>query len=163
MYYIGPLLFWACAEMTCGFFVLCAPSLPRLIQDSGCWRGIKRAFGVRPNKLTPEAPNSSTKLPAKTPAGILSSSRKKRFPTDTDILSSRTAQASAYYEVDEEAVGLDELKKSESTENLREGDCPGGNVHVVRTVAVTNAPLRPGDEDFHGVYKLGLPWARSTK
>ncbi|KAK7543209.1 hypothetical protein IWX49DRAFT_600651 [Phyllosticta citricarpa] len=32
MYYIGPLLFWACAEMTCGFLILSVPCLPKIIR-----------------------------------------------------------------------------------------------------------------------------------
>ncbi|KAK8191963.1 hypothetical protein HDK77DRAFT_62183 [Phyllosticta capitalensis] len=32
MYYIGPLLFWACAEMTCGFLILSVPCLPKIIK-----------------------------------------------------------------------------------------------------------------------------------
>lgn len=32
MYFIGPLLFWACAEMTCGFLIFCVPSLPRIFK-----------------------------------------------------------------------------------------------------------------------------------
>lgn len=33
MYYIAPLLFWACAEMTCGFFIFCVPCIPSIIKD----------------------------------------------------------------------------------------------------------------------------------
>ncbi|KAH7026716.1 uncharacterized protein B0I36DRAFT_415395 [Microdochium trichocladiopsis] len=32
MYFIGPLLFWACAEMTCGFLIFCVPSMPRIFK-----------------------------------------------------------------------------------------------------------------------------------
>ncbi|KXJ91813.1 hypothetical protein Micbo1qcDRAFT_233206 [Microdochium bolleyi] len=32
MYFIGPLLFWACAEMTCGFLIFSVPSMPRIFK-----------------------------------------------------------------------------------------------------------------------------------
>ncbi|KAI5271204.1 hypothetical protein E4T47_05493 [Aureobasidium subglaciale] len=35
MYFIGPLLFWACAEMTCGFFILSVPCIPSVVKHSG--------------------------------------------------------------------------------------------------------------------------------
>ncbi|KAI5247030.1 hypothetical protein E4T42_06126 [Aureobasidium subglaciale] len=35
MYFIGPLLFWACAEMTCGFFILSVPCMPSVVKHSG--------------------------------------------------------------------------------------------------------------------------------
>lgn len=45
-YYIGPLLFWACAEMTCGFFVLSVPCIPQLIGQSSIPRRIKSTLGL---------------------------------------------------------------------------------------------------------------------
>jgi hypothetical protein len=46
MYYIAPLLFWACAEMTCGFFILGVPCIPCLIKRSGLQDKITSVFGV---------------------------------------------------------------------------------------------------------------------
>ncbi|KAE8153296.1 hypothetical protein BDV25DRAFT_169179 [Aspergillus avenaceus] len=45
MYLIGPLLFWACAEMTCGFFIFSVPCLSKLIMDSGLRNKISSALG----------------------------------------------------------------------------------------------------------------------
>ncbi|KAF5018330.1 hypothetical protein F66182_9691 [Fusarium sp. NRRL 66182] len=46
MYYIGPLLFWAWAEMTTGFFILGVPCLPKLIMESRLSTRIKAALGL---------------------------------------------------------------------------------------------------------------------
>lgn len=37
MWYIGPLLFWACAEMTCGFFILAVMSVPAIVKAFKCF------------------------------------------------------------------------------------------------------------------------------
>ncbi|KAK7211926.1 hypothetical protein V2G26_019104 [Clonostachys chloroleuca] len=46
MYFISPLLFWACAEMTCGFFILSMPYLPRIIAGSRLPRKVKVVLGL---------------------------------------------------------------------------------------------------------------------
>lgn len=46
MYYIAPLLFWACAEMTCGFFILGLPCVPALIKGSGLRDTIGNFLGL---------------------------------------------------------------------------------------------------------------------
>jgi hypothetical protein len=34
MYTIGPVILWATGEMSCGFFVACMPTLPRLLTEA---------------------------------------------------------------------------------------------------------------------------------
>ncbi|KAF7588253.1 hypothetical protein BBP40_005975 [Aspergillus hancockii] len=46
MYLIGPLLFWACAEMTCGFFIFSVPCLSKLLMESGLRSKLSSAFGA---------------------------------------------------------------------------------------------------------------------
>ncbi|KAH0207836.1 hypothetical protein KCU99_g278, partial [Aureobasidium melanogenum] len=46
MYFIAPLLFWACAETTCGFFVLGVPCIPCLVKTSGLRGKCGSFFGV---------------------------------------------------------------------------------------------------------------------
>lgn len=46
MYYIAPLLFWACAEMTRGFFILGLPCVPALIKGSGLRDTIGNFLGL---------------------------------------------------------------------------------------------------------------------
>ncbi|PYI18173.1 hypothetical protein BO99DRAFT_433790 [Aspergillus violaceofuscus CBS 115571] len=41
MYMIAPLLFWAFAEMACGFFIFSMPCLSKLLMDSGLRRKLK--------------------------------------------------------------------------------------------------------------------------
>ncbi|KAK8162013.1 hypothetical protein IWX90DRAFT_515640 [Phyllosticta citrichinensis] len=48
MYYIGPLLFWACAEMTCGFLILSVPCLPKIIKHQREKKSTgPRSYGTR--------------------------------------------------------------------------------------------------------------------
>ncbi|KAF7631423.1 hypothetical protein F9C07_2276778 [Aspergillus flavus] len=46
MYFIGPLLFWACAEMTCGFFIFSVPCLSKLAMESGLRSRLSSALGL---------------------------------------------------------------------------------------------------------------------
>lgn len=46
MYVIGPLLFWADAEVTCGFFIFCIPCLPKLIKESSLPHTLKSMLGL---------------------------------------------------------------------------------------------------------------------
>lgn len=55
MYFIAPLLFWACAEMTCGFFILSVPCIPTFMSESGISPRLKRLLlrvPGRPGKST---------------------------------------------------------------------------------------------------------------
>ncbi|KAL2818575.1 hypothetical protein BJX63DRAFT_419123 [Aspergillus granulosus] len=42
VYTLGPLAFWAMAEMTCGFFIICLPSIPMLINETGIVQHVKK-------------------------------------------------------------------------------------------------------------------------
>lgn len=46
IYNIGPVCFWAYAEMTCGFIVVCVPCVPKILMESGVWRKMKMGFGL---------------------------------------------------------------------------------------------------------------------
>ncbi|KKY36779.1 putative 60s ribosomal protein l36 [Diaporthe ampelina] len=151
MYYIGPLLFWACAEMTCGFFILCVPCLPKIVSESSCCRRVKRALGISTGKLSTSGQKSSN-FDSKF-GGSYGSRKKSR---SADMLNTTTG-ASAYYQMDDDAVGLDTLKTSESTENLRKSVHGGGGVHVTKTVVVTNLPYAHSDNDSNGETGLERP------
>lgn len=156
MYYIGPLLFWACAEMTCGFFILCVPCLPKLISESGCSRRVKKALGISTGSKPNASGQGSSNLNSK--FGGSYASRKKTL--STDILNT-TVDASAYYEIDEEVMGMDNLKASDSTEQLRNNHHGAGGVHVTKTVVVTKSHSLSGTDDEYNLSKT--PWARSAK
>ncbi|KAJ5947308.1 hypothetical protein N7466_000323 [Penicillium verhagenii] len=53
MYLLGPLLFWACAEMTCGFCIFCLPCLSKLVMESGLPRRVKSGLGFSPKSSQP--------------------------------------------------------------------------------------------------------------
>ncbi|KAJ5218878.1 uncharacterized protein N7498_000977 [Penicillium cinerascens] len=57
MYLIGPLLFWACAEMTCGFFIFSVPCLSKLIMESGLSRKVKNSLGFGTRSSEPSNEN----------------------------------------------------------------------------------------------------------
>lgn len=154
MYYIGPLLFWACAEMTCGFFILCVPCIPKLVFDWGCSHRFKKDFNISTGKPSADG-HSSLKVNSKVAASY--ALRKKS--RSSDILNT-AAHASAYHQIDEEAMALDDLRPSESTEDLSKRHLRGSGVHVTKTVLVTTAHSRPGDEEFNVATKLGMPWAK---
>lgn len=146
MYYIGPLLFWACAEMTCGFFILCVPYLPGLLADSGgfCSRlfRVKKILGNEPHGAGSDSKVISSSASKAKFAVSYYASRKKSFPrAAADIFdTSTTVDASAYYQIDEEVVGLNDLKTSESTEQLRKSHYfNGSGVRVTKTVVVTQS------------------------
>ncbi|PWY75073.1 hypothetical protein BO70DRAFT_431053 [Aspergillus heteromorphus CBS 117.55] len=47
MYMIGPLLFWACAEMTCGFFIFSMPCLSKLLMETGLRHKLRFSNGFK--------------------------------------------------------------------------------------------------------------------
>lgn len=110
MYLIGPLLFWACAEMTCGFFILSMPSLSKLVIGLELPRRVKAVFGysetssVRPSKKGPGTGSRSDR----------SDSRPKR--------TSWRAQETTWSRIDEGDIALEPTGPSESQTNLRSGE-----------------------------------------
>jgi hypothetical protein len=108
---LPPLAFWATAEMTCGFFIVSLPSIPRILKETGLGLKIKRAFGM-------------------TTGG---STSKKNWESDAGVgLSNHSRlggnlESSAYYK-------LDHLKTSESTEHLHSAE---GDAGIVRTTQIT--------------------------
>lgn len=59
MYFIGPLLFWACAEMTCGFFILSVPCLPSILKEAKLPTMIKSILSLSSKSSSnPENPSS---------------------------------------------------------------------------------------------------------
>lgn len=58
MYFIAPLLFWACAEMTCGFFILSVPCIPKVMSESGVSPRLKRLLERVPRRSGKSAGDS---------------------------------------------------------------------------------------------------------
>ncbi|KAI0133844.1 hypothetical protein BJ170DRAFT_176810 [Xylariales sp. AK1849] len=117
-YNVGDLIFWAMAEMTCGFFVICVPCIPKILHDTGIIRGIKRRLGMTTRATNPtRGYYGSTKT----------SGTGRKLPTTT---------TKEYYQLDEDSVPMGDIKSSESTEHLRQEKCavPG---RIIRTTRIT--------------------------
>ncbi|KAI1401769.1 hypothetical protein F4819DRAFT_313527 [Hypoxylon fuscum] len=114
LYAFGPVIFWAFAEMTCGFVIACLPSTPKILKDSGVLPKIKR--GMRSF------------------VGLKNSTLRS---TNKVGVSTATNPTSTYRKIDEYGVQMNDLNKSESTEKLR-GDSDGKpDQGIVRTTRVT--------------------------
>lgn len=136
MYLIGPLLFWACAEMTCGFFIFSVPCLSKMIMETGLARRLTSAFSLsaKPSNPSDQTPNSGPRHGSHAISrGNIS---KPWLTTDTD-----------YSQIDEDNIPMRDKGKSESQTNLHNdlesqdyrNDAHAGKLHA----SVTN------DSRFH--------------
>ncbi|KAI8649711.1 hypothetical protein NCS55_01433400 [Fusarium keratoplasticum] len=88
--------------MTCGFFIICVPCIPKILKETGVLRTIKRAFGI---KTTTTNPNSHSDYYGKgTGQGAPLTS----------------ASVKSYCKLDEKGGPMKTLQGSESTEHLRD-------------------------------------------
>lgn len=116
LYYFGPVIFWAFAEMTCGFVIACLPSTPKILKDSGVLPKAKRAM-----RSLVGLKNSTLRSTSKPMGGT-----------------SVTNPSSNYRKIDEYGVPLKDLQPSESTEKLRDDSSSGKMDNgIVRTTRVT--------------------------
>ncbi|KAL3477400.1 hypothetical protein BJX99DRAFT_226215 [Aspergillus californicus] len=105
VYTLGPLAFWAMAEMTCGFFIICMPCIPKVVNETGILRHIKKmskASGPKPYE------------------------RSYKLGTDSYVSGNRAG----LYRVNDGAVQIKSLEVSESTERLH--DAPR-SLEITRT------------------------------
>ncbi|RFU81565.1 integral membrane pth11 [Trichoderma arundinaceum] len=118
-YRVGDLIFWAIAEMTCGFFVVCMPCLPKILQDTGILRRIKGRFGMT---------TGGSGVPKNSHYGNGIGSSVGKLPSTT---------SNAYHMLDEEGTPMGDLKGSESTEKLRQEAHTTSASRIVRTTRIT--------------------------
>uniref|UniRef100_L2FWA6 60s ribosomal protein l36 n=1 Tax=Colletotrichum fructicola (strain Nara gc5) TaxID=1213859 RepID=L2FWA6_COLFN len=147
MYFIGPLLFWACAEMTCGFFILSVPCLPKIIRESGLPRKMKSALGISVKTTNPSDQKSSDYATGSTPQRSKSG-----------------LHADSYYKMRDDGVSMTNFDRSESQEQLHGG--PSGQdstrdgklgVQVTRTTQITvTSGSRSGSDTDENM----TPWAK---
>ncbi|KAK3382593.1 hypothetical protein B0T24DRAFT_645274 [Lasiosphaeria ovina] len=125
-YTLGPVVFWAFAEMTCGFVVSCMPAAPRLLKETRVLHRIKKALGMQTTTL--DGTTGAT-------AGM---SRSKGTALN---MSKPATAADKYHMIDEDGVSLENLgggAKSESTEHLQEVSAAKLSGHsILRTTHVT--------------------------
>lgn len=123
MYYIGPLLFWAWAEMTAGFFILSVPCLPRLLAEAPLPLSVKIAFGLsRDSKPSKSDPGQIVTI-----GGSGGNSKKRRGPNYLETTS--------YEELDEFNNTTRRAHKSESQESL---NVPGGSRKGASSTQITS-------------------------
>jgi hypothetical protein len=140
LYALAPLVFWATAEMTCGFFIVCVPCIPKILKETGVIRNIKRVFGMSTAPTNPSAPD-----------------RYGKSSTKGSQLSSTGAKS--YYKLDEDGVPLKNLKGSESTEYLRENTNAASNGHgITRTTQIKITQDNRSVSDTEGNTALQKPW-----
>ncbi|KAI5211442.1 hypothetical protein E4T38_01396 [Aureobasidium subglaciale] len=131
MYFIGPLLFWACAEMTCGFFILSVPCMPSMVKHSGL-PGLIDSFRSQGSKFYSSS----------------SSNLRNAVSHTSDLPSRKTSRglprsADYYHNIDEEhgTMSLQALGRSKSQTNLRvahgQHDC---GVKCTTSTTVTSIP-----------------------
>lgn len=121
---LPPLAFWALAEMTCGFFIVSLPCIPKILKETGAGSKIKRSLGIS------SGGNTSKQQWESGGTGPLSNHSR---------LAGSTA-SNAYYR-------LDPLKSSESTEYLRKGS---QDVGITRTTKIS--VMQEGDGDARYMY-----------
>ncbi|RMJ10260.1 hypothetical protein CDV36_010106 [Fusarium kuroshium] len=132
VYNLGPLIFWATAEMTCGFFIVCVPCVPKILRESGVLAKIKKAIGMATrSKSTNQKSDQYGDQYALTPHGKMS-----------------TTVSNAYYKLDEDGVPMKDMNRdgSESTEHLHDGpqsDSPG----ITRTTQIIVSETARGAHD----------------
>lgn len=114
--------------MTCGFFIVSLPCIPKLLKETGAGPKIKRALGMSASRDTPKRNywESDGTVP----------------PSNHSRLAGSTA-TSPYYK-------LDPLKASESTEYLHHGAQDTG---ITRTTKITVTRESPSeDRDLRYMY-----------
>jgi hypothetical protein len=106
MYFIAPLLFWACAEMTCGFFILCVPCLPSIIKETGLSRKIRDILGI--STVSSGRPSNSDIITFGGSGGPASSNKKSK--------GGGKSLNDTYFKIDEEDGGSLPMGDLEATE-----------------------------------------------
>ncbi|KAK4033182.1 hypothetical protein C8A01DRAFT_50195 [Parachaetomium inaequale] len=161
MFALGPLVFWATAEMTCGFFIICVPCMPKILQQTGVLRKIKQALGMS------TGPSAGT--PGK-PGYYANGGSGSRGPRGPGSKLSGTGPDS-YYKLGEDGVPMGTLTSSESTEHLRDDNrdhagklgAAAHNAAITRTthIAVTEDSRSASDGGSNidmQLYKQKVPW-----
>lgn len=130
LFSLGPLVFWATAEMTCGFFIVCVPCLPKILKDSGVIRKLKSTFGMKNTTINPSNKNTNG------------------YGSGGNTLNSKlaTTSSNAYYKLDEQSHQMKDLRGSDSTENLREGNPHNGITKITR-ITVSEQPRSVSDNE----------------
>lgn len=116
-FFTSPVLLWCTAEMTCGFIVACAPSLPRIVKESSL---LRKVFGCTVSCTGPSYPHGG---PRSTYDNLWRKRNKDSMFDDTET-----------------GMPMDKLTRSESMERLHETSKAGDSAFaggIVRTTQVS--------------------------
>ncbi|PTB78499.1 hypothetical protein M440DRAFT_1329145 [Trichoderma longibrachiatum ATCC 18648] len=125
IYSLGPIVFWASAEQTCGFFILCVPCLPKIIQEAGIIPAIKKGTGMMHSGSNSKHTGSSF---------------ARGGNTKTSVSANKD-----YYQLEEEGMNMKNL--SESTEHLHTGSHGPAITRTTRVTVTTNDNRSISDTD----------------
>ncbi|KAL2843707.1 hypothetical protein BJY01DRAFT_248482 [Aspergillus pseudoustus] len=129
VYTLGPLAFWAMAEMTCGFFIICLPCIPKILKETTLARHLMNKWSR----------GSST-----------SSSGRRRKPYDGNHAEGMESYASGgrggrnHNKFEQEVIRMKPLEGSESTERLHEGG--GAGARALAITRTTQFIVTEGDD-----------------
>jgi hypothetical protein len=142
MYFIGPLLFWAWAEMTAGFFIFSFPCLPKILAESPLPQSVKSLFGISAGSRPSGNDNSN---PIVTIGGSGAKAKMKH----------------GHMEIPEDGMPMDDPSPHDSQEALYQGKTPDGEQHkrenaeVRRTLQVS---VTSNSRSGSPVQDNGMPW-----
>lgn len=122
MYFIGPLLFWAWAEMSAGFFIFCVPCLPKLIAESKLPSRIKSALGI--------SRDSKAQQSGRTGGGLVTIGGTGG--STGNQLSKSGLKEDRYYKIHDDGVIMTDFGSSESQEELQEQGRSGHGARAYR-------------------------------
>lgn len=143
LYNIGPVVLWATGEMTCGFFVACATSLPRAFQENPLIRRIKKTLGLR---TSPTTSNMEAKRSVYGTRDV-----------GTHKMSRGTASHNAYLQMDEDGIPMRGLQASDPIGHLRTAD---QSDRITRTTHIVISRDQQYDSDHDS---NSTPWAKQMK
>ncbi|KAL5090984.1 hypothetical protein J3E68DRAFT_441961 [Trichoderma sp. SZMC 28012] len=125
LYTLAPIVFWASAEMTCGFFILCVPCIPKIIQEAGVVPALKKGTSMFHS-------------------GSKSNGGSNGYARGGGTTKTSVSANKDYYQLEEDGLHMKNL--SESTEQLHQGVHSSAITRTTR-VTVTNDSRSISDSD----------------
>ncbi|KAI6360552.1 hypothetical protein MCOR25_006715 [Pyricularia grisea] len=146
-YTLGPVIFWAFAEMTCGFVISCLPAAPKLVREHRVFHRIKAKLGM---KLTTARSGASGSNISR--GTTLNNTQQGTAP------GSSAGGAKAWRKIEDESVQLGDMTKSDSTEYLQhEAKSDAAPTERLRATTVTVKQEVAVEEDLERATN-GLPY-----
>ncbi|KIA75374.1 hypothetical protein HK57_00157 [Aspergillus ustus] len=144
VYTLGPLAFWAMAEMTCGFFIICLPCIPKILKETALGRHMIQKW-------------------SRGSSGSRGSSARRRKPYDGNQLAGMESYATGSrggrnrnnnYKLEQDVIRMNPLEGSESTERLHDGSSRGGGARGLAITRTTQFVFIEGDNAVSDKHRL---------